>query len=612
MHPRVTSAANPTEAFMELINRRTLVPGDPSEADGIPGKELLLHFGFNHDAEHQSVIEKANRLLGIYESYPVKEFPNRLPPPIWLRLLPICLEVTRGLGLWGSDNDIKLRFVSFAMEPVKKGKDLFETFVNINSDAPRLNIEEHKLSNGKFSKSLNRELFGSFYSERLGDIGRLTSSVWWGIRFRTSESNEEPRKPNWLDVRVDPNQLGHEYKAEVRFPYKISADARTGLERLFKDWAFDAISPDERDAVSLNTASEQIFAYVKVNEKAFPNRRLPDTGMDCLICPGIFWSADPFLWGTGMTIVYGFEGYLEEDISNLLLSITQQLMMAPTIFSQVIKLKESSERAGRYNLLHNLPKDIQAVISNINDYNEKREDFLRKYVEANILPDDIPSIPSPDKLGVTLMFLAAEDPDRRQLKQLPIDLANGLSKPWSVAFLTKFVNRVVWDAVWGRVITDDKVKKALKSEELLRDRLMEGEGAFQQPELVMPEAIHVKHAEHLYPLFLVALRSAYQHSYLCAVLSQAIRGRVELTYEESGGIERVHIKNSGAPEDDENMNQQGWLRDIAIFEGLTDGWFIEIKDRSRGLYSAWQNDRWHGFPGYWTTTIARALERVDE
>jgi hypothetical protein len=609
VHPLVTNANDPTESFMALVNRRELVKGDPTpEADGIPRSDLILHFRLGHDADHKSTMEEAKRILNIYESYTVPASATRLPPPIWLRLLPACLEVTQVLGLWGADKPTKLRFMSFAMEPVKKWEKAYETFVNINSNVPRLHIREHPLSNGRFSKSLNRALFGSFYDDRLEDIGRLTSCVWWGIRFRTSVSNEAPREPNWLDVWVDPNQSGKKYRAKVRFPEQISDNARTGLERLFRDWAFDDIPADQRATIPLDTPSEQVSAYVTVNQEALPYGQLPESGMDCLICPGVFWSADAFHWGTGMTTVYGFEGYLEEEVSNLLLSITQQLMIAPTIYSQVIKLKDSSERAGRYNVLHNLPKDIQAIITNINRYNERRERFLLKYADAGISPSDIPPIPSPDALGVTLMFLAAEDPHQRRLNQLPLDLAMGLSTPWSEAFLNSFVERVVWDSVWGRVITDEKVKKALNSGALSRDELMRGEGAYQRPELKMPTSIHVKHADELYPLLLVTLRSAYQHAYLHSVLSPPGSGRgvVAITYEEADGKEYIHIKNSGAPHHNRQFSQQGWLRDVAVFKGLTNNWSVELKDEVRRHYSVWRGGQWHGFAGHWETTLARS------
>jgi hypothetical protein len=606
VHPLVANATSPTEAFMDLINRRTLVAGDPTTADGVPEKDLIMSFCFKHDGDHKPVIEEAERILEIYRSYPVGESDIRLPPPIWLRLLPICLETTRQLGLWGAGAATVLRFISFALEPVKKGRDAYETFVNINSDSPRLKIEEYPLSNGRFSQSLNRALFGSFYTDRLEDIGRLTSCVWWGIRFRTSLSTDVPSNPNWLDVWVDPNQPGTEHKAEVQFPRRITDDARRGLERLFKDWAFTDAPTDERYVLPLDTPSEQIAAYVKVNEKAFPHQQLPHTGMDCLICPGVFWSADPFLWGTGMTTVYGFEGYLDENISNLLLFITQQLMMAPTIYSQVLKLKESSERAGRYNVLHSLTKDIQATINNINRYNEKREHFLQKY--ERVSASDIPLIPSPDKLGVILMFLAAEDPHMRQLKQLPLDLANGLGNPWTSKFLETFVDRVVWDSVWGRVITDDRVKKALTSSELSEDELLEGESSFQRPELVMPAPIRIKHADKLYPLFLVALRSAYQHSYLHAIFTAdgGKRGLVELTYQEIDDTEFIHIKNNGTPQQGE-LSQRGWLRDVLVFEGLTGSWSVELKDSTRRRYSTWREEPWNGFAGYWITTLVGSL-----
>lgn len=608
-HPSVANASQPTNSFMELVNRRELVKDDPTpEALGSPTQYLILNFHFEHDADHTPMIEKAQRMLEVYRSYALP--PKRLPPPIWLRLLPICLEVTRVLGLWGPDKPTKLRFMSFAMEPVRRWQQSYETFVNINSDQPRLNIEEYKLSNGKFSKSLNRALFGSFYDDRLEDIGRLTSCVWWGIRFRTSVGNEEPWEPNWLDVRVDPNQPGKKYRAEVGFPRYISQSARTGLEHLFRDWAFDDMPADRRAAIPLDTPSEQVAAYVKVNQKALPHRELPESGMDCLICPGVFWSADPFLWGTGMTTVYGFEGYLEEKLSNLLLSITQQLMMAPTIYSQVIKLKESSERAGRYNVLHNLPKDVQAIITNISRYNDKRERFLRKYANVGISPDDIPPIPSPDALGVTLMFLAAEDPHRRRLNQLPLELAMGLSKPWTESLLHTFVERVVWDAVWARVVTDERVKKALNSGAMSEEALYVGEGLFQQPELKMPKPIQVKQADKLYPLFLVTLRSAYQHAYLYSILPPQVGGRgvVELTYEERDGKEYIHIKNSGSPQRNRQPNQRGWLGDIAVFDGLTDDWSVELKDGAQRHYSVWQGGQWYGFAGHWVTTLVRSPE----
>jgi hypothetical protein len=620
-HPLLEDYGSDVDGFMSLVNRRELIGDDPGEAEGLDKKQLIREFVFDPSNDLQPAIDKADRFLAIFDTYSPPNSARRLPPPVWLRLLPICLEVANALELWGRQAKTKLRFMSFAIEPLRSDKDKpYAPFVNINSDEPRPEMTGYEFGGRITSRSLNRALFGAYFEKRLERIGRQLPYVWWGIRFRTAPGDpaleaDSPADRNWLDVYVDQRQfngkLGYEYKdeiipvsAKVKFPERLPKEVRSGLDNLFRDWAFDEYDLDERSRISLDTPSEQAFAYVRFNQASFPDKKLPESGMDCLICPGVFWSATPLLWGTGMTIVYGFEGYLDENRSNLLLWLTQQLMIAPTVYAQANKIWISAERAGRHNLLHELPGYMDSIGITLRRYEERRKAFLTKYSQTP--PEDVPPLPSTDDVEVMVMLLAAEN---NELRELPSDLAERLGKEWTQEFLYEFVERLVWTPVQGDVGNAREVIEAISKGDFSVSDLASETGAFQRPELKLVSRVNPKQTYGLFPLLLVTLKSAVCHAYLRSIMNCREEGRIGLVtveYRDEAKAQYIEVKNSGRPPRRSPDLQQGWQRNIGLFKGITGDWGVEsTKSGPIVEYSIWHPEAWNDFEGFWLTTLRR-------
>jgi hypothetical protein len=610
-HPFVKTSSSEVDTFISNVNRRVLIEDDPGEREGIRRKELICEFVFDHSGDFRPLIDKANSILEIFENYIPSSPRVRMPPPVWLRLLPLCLEMTYSLGLWGEQARTKLRFISFALEPLNSNNsDPYEPFVNINSDAPRLEITGWNLGEGLVSHSLNRALFGSYYNKRLENIGRHLPYVWWGIRFRTADGGPNPQvvpvHRNCLDVYIDQQQfkgqLDSENKkiipvsAKVAFPKPLPKEVKSGLENLFRDWAFEEYNDvEKRKFLPLDTPSKQLFAYVRLNQRSFPHKKLPDNGMDCLICPGVFWSANPLLWGTGMTIVYGFEGYLEEQLSDLLLSLTQQLMIGPTVYAQVNKIWVSAERSGRHNLLHELPGYMDSIGITVRGYDEKRRAFLEKYPQ--IPPDEVPPIPRTDDVDVMVMLLAAEN---KELRELPSDLAEGLRKEWTLDFLNEFVERVVWTPVLGDVTSNKKVIENMGKGVFSAKDLVSGNGAFEQPKLVLSSKVNPRLTQGLFPLFLLTLKSAFYHAFLHSIMNSHIgqRGLVTIGYRDEAEAQYIEIKNSGDPPGGTPAPQHGWHRNTELFKDMTD-WTVEMTKMNEQIFEC---------STFWLTTLRRKPE----
>lgn len=624
-HPSVKNSKDEVDVFMSRVNRRVLTEDDPGNPEGIKARELICEFVFGHDNDLKPLVDRADKFLDIFENYKPSLNGVRMPPPVWLRLLPICLELTSTLGLWGRDARTKLRFMSFAMEPLNRiSDDPYEPFVNINSDEPRERITGWEVGKNLISHSLNRALFGSYYDKRLESIGRQLPYVWWGIRFRTAsggreKSCEPASELNWLDVYVNQEQFKGQLdvwhqeiipvRSKVSFPEPLPKEVRSGLETLFRDWAFEDRDAETRGLISLDSPSKQVFAYVRLNQRSFPFKRLPERGMDCLICPGVFWSANPLLWGTGMTIVYGFEGYIEEHLSNLLLSLTQQLMIAPTVYSQVHKIWINAERSGRHNLLHELPGYMASIGVTVKGYDEQRKAFLTRHPQ--IPQEEVPALPRTDDVSVMVMLLAAEN---RELRELPSDLAEGLGEEWTLDFLNQFVERVVWTPVLGDVRSNKQVIEMMQAGIISAKDLVSGIGAFQGPRLELLTGVNPRWTHGLFPLFLLTLKSAYYHAFLHSIVhfQTARRGLVSIAYETDGKAQYIEIKNSGESPTSPPQTQYGWKRNIELFKELTDGWTVVATEKPGQLseYSEWHEEVWNGFEGFWLTTLLRNQEKT--
>jgi len=597
-HPIVSDSRSRDLAFFDLINRKALHEnGDPPAiisalaANRFPSV-LIKDPGLLVTDDLAATIGRAQTLLSFY-----KNTEDTFPPPLWLRLLPTCLHIA-GTLVRGA-NSPKLRFLSLALEdPIPERRRIapYDVFVNVNSHLPRDRFDTVTRAANRVSRSLNRSLFGSYYSDGRNPVPPY---VWWGIRFRTNGALPNVSQPRyWLDVRVatapsnDFSRLtltaDDTLTADISFPTllgRFDADsAQDAIEPTLRAWLFDGVPPDVRGSIPLTAPSDQLFAYVALNSTNFPSGRYPQQGMDCLICPGAFWSVDTLVWGTGMTISYGFEGEVPTEAANRILSLTQKLMTAPTIYAQLQKVSERATAVGIDTILHQIPQDLQNVNTSASLHAvtvRQNIEYFGKYVPKDRL-QEFRQLFQPFELPHNFLFalMVAQAASLERVNEMPTDLREALNGPWDTSHALVLVDKLIRPWVLGRV------DEALSSE---KDKAKIFKTAF--PSVRVLEPITLQHPEGLLLALVFALRNAFQHAFLHAIRAPQSGGpAVTIARGEEDGDEYILIRNTGAqPQaDSARAAQYGWYRDVALLERYKKSrWRPRCQDARTRQYSVW-------------------------
>jgi len=599
-HRMVQGSPNPVREFLKLVNRMHV---DPAEAHGLSlSSQKLLHedlvIASNDGAE--LLRQKAEILLGKFLS---NTYHDRLPPPLWLRLLPVCCLILTESGLFNEESSAVFRWISFNHEvPDKDRRKRLGKAINLNSYR---NVEFKERSDRPFH-SLSDCLFDPSKSNTSSQID--TPYVYWGVRFRSlpirqSPDVDDPFVRNWVDINVDiDNQaqaLTAELPAEVAFNFEAPEapfPKGTGLiSQIMRQWA------ELGDGEIRNAQSEYVANYCQVLKNFYPGGRWPAGGIDSILCPAVFWSLDPKHQGTAAMMFWGFEGALTARQCNFLLSMTQILLSGIGQFARIADIRESGREFGMSSILHQLPKDVAALNNELASFKMRLERVREKFPEL-----DIPRFAMPDSLSVMLMFLNASS-DKR-LYELPADCVELLNGEMNTESLGELVRRVVWSEARSRVVASPRFVELAHSGRLSWRGIIDLEKKFPRPRLTVSKPFQIRNPLGLYPLLLISLRNAYQHSYLSALLSNSPeRGIIEVEYDlDDEGSQQITISNTNGPPIQDEMSQTGWAADLDIFSGLTGAW--RIVDQSslggKGQFSNYDSHR-----NRWATIIRCEKEK---
>lgn len=225
-------------------------------------------------------------------------------------------------------------------------------------------------------------------------------------------------------------------------------------------------------------------------------------------------------------------------------------------------------------------------------YNKRLGIFKNKYPE---LKDDMPSFSQPtDSMGIMSMFIKASA--ERILYELPRDCLAIIRGTWSEKKINELVDRIVWPEASIVAISHPIVAQKLNNGELNWTGRSDREKKYPKPKLIIENNFKLRHPVSIYPLAYIALCSAYQHSYLLTLRSNGkYLGFVKIKYKSSNEkTETILIENNGLESTAEI--QEGWMRDVQIFKGLTGNWtIVEIE---KGVFSKFNEEK-----KIWTTII---------
>lgn len=613
-HPLVQeSEEGPVNKFLALINRMKIREGE--EVEGFTPNDLLHeHLVIGPERGVARLRQAAESLLGKFERSGSGS--DALPPPLWVRLLPVCCSLIEDSGLFDGPDSAVFRWMSFNVEvPDKERRYRLVQAINLNSNK---NVEGVKL--GWRTNSLSDLLFDLSKAIVPPDSPPLRHKerdqtelnipyICWGIRFRSHPlaaggGHGEEAINNWVDINLDlDNEAAHaELPKEVSvkdrvYPPGAPLPLERLTEKLFSRWA--ALSDDDPQT----KPSEYIGNYCRVLSKFYPQGRWPARGVDSILSPAVFWSLDPSHRGTAALIFWGFEGTLNTRQCNFLLLMTQSLLSGIGQFARIADIRKTSRKYGLSSILHQLPKDIAALNTELRTFKKEFDEARRQHPDIKL-----PNFLMPDSFSVMVMFYKASSDEL--LYELPVDCAELLTRTIDIDSASEFVRRVVWIEARARAVASRRFKALTQSGQVAWKGVVDLERKFPKPRLVLtPPSIEIENPMGLYPLLLIALRNAYQHSYLGTLLGETHeQGVVEITHEVvRGQCEKLTITNTNGEPSNDEAAQGGWIKDLDIFRGLTGRWDIEDQSSNpkRGVFARYDPDRKR-----WVTIIK--FERPEE
>jgi hypothetical protein len=363
---RLVKGVDRVDRFLRLVNRRLL---DDEGDVRIPKSVIPKGYSSLHEQflipeqELKSLQDKAQELLTVFEEARNRE---SLPPPLWLRLLPVCCAIIEESGLFPQDGSAAFRWVGFNVEVPSSEREenrITET-VNINSYKTVPVLVPELLSDGKFCNVLSDILFDLSKAATPGII----PYTYWGIRFRSIKS-DQPQGP-WLDIELDldndkglPSKKTGDYLSARRVtsprPPFPKEDGQW-IEELFRNWAFGR----ERNpsSQSLTSKSEQLRQYCRTLQHFYPNDDWPRRGIDTLLCPAVFWSLDRKHLGTAASIFWGFEGLLDFGQCNTLQLLSQILLSGIGQFARIADIQVESKEIGSKWVEEDFGHEIRGLV----------------------------------------------------------------------------------------------------------------------------------------------------------------------------------------------------------------------------------------------------------
>jgi hypothetical protein len=225
--------------------------------------------------------------------------------------------------------------------------------------------------------------------------------------------------------------------------------------------------------------------------------------------------------------------------------------------------------AARGSMLHQLPNDfasMSATLAKIREIAAQAPSELRARLQAEV-----------ERLDVFLvqgMFLGAAARSRR-FEEMPHDIAEPLQKAFTEATVRPVFDRLVKSvAAVGRVAAEKGWKERGWTDGE-RPRKKHIEEAMERVDF----SVRVNHSlvpdRGFFPLLLVILRNAFQHSLIWTLLHPEKRASLEVVAEQRDGEDVVTIVNTGLPAQAAGTGQQGLTDDLTVFRGHTGEWYVE-------------------------------------
>lgn len=253
--------------------------------------------------------------------------------------------------------------------------------------------------------------------------------------------------------------------------------------------------------------------------------------------------------------------------------------------------REEMQRRGAASTLHQLLKDFRV-------YYRQTEDFAEAWKEYTRHPGGAaPRIPFNDSLAVELMLLEAQDEGR--LYEQPEGCRRCLAEEMTAAKVeAEVVDRVVWPQAQARMSSDIALRPFLKVPGVEHVTEKDIARYFGRPRLAIPTPFKVESPYGLFPVMLVALRNAYEHTLRWMIVEgRPNEGHVEIRYSRSGGRQVIEILNSGRAPAKPVRRQPGWLRDHAVLKSIR-GVRWKVERSPRGSFSTYDAGKRR-----WTTRI---------
>jgi hypothetical protein len=351
-----------------------------------------------------------------------------------------------------------------------------------------------------------------------------------------------------------------------------SIDKLGGVEPIFIDKLKEVIS---------NSDSERIFHVIVWLGILSPQNYI-------LIVPATYYIKDKPVADNLFVLVYDSQEDIGENLFLQKQEIAHEVCKINLLYSQqgISMGAEAAEKRGRSGMLHQLPKDLAATNERLSKFITDYEKIREIHHEMNLPHIDLSSL---DGLNVSVMFAKCDS--ERILYELPSDCAEILEGDWTPESINRFIRRVVWLQSRRKCLSILDVKKKLDTLEIKPNK----------PQLIIEHPFKLQNADGLYPLMIIVLRNAYEHSWRHSIFNTEVEPQVRISYlYEDNSKETIIVENTG--EKASPQAQKGMHVDIETFSGLTGGWTVRGSKSGMSYCEYIQSRR------MWRTEIYRNLK----
>jgi hypothetical protein len=280
----------------------------------------------------------------------------------------------------------------------------------------------------------------------------------------------------------------------------------------------------------------------------------------------------------------------EEKISHEILKVNALYSQHGMFTAQSLGIKSGSD-----SLLHQFNKDFEIASYYLNDFQEKYDSYRK---DPDKTKDQAPELPTWifTAMSVAKMFIQARS--EKVLEETPYQISEILYNEWSEYSINNFVREVINHQSHSRCLR--RINKESKEKPI---GLVSFWRKYKKPKISLVSPFELIDAKGLYPILIVVLRNAYEHSLYFAFQKKifAENSQVPLeiciSYSRYEQGEKIQIINTGIHS--ANKRQTGLHRDIQNFQSLTN-WTVEnVGLENYHIYSKNNGDE------TWTTTIIR-------